>query len=106
VQTHAGKWRQRQSLVTIEPENVVLTALKKAEDSDGLIFRFYEWAGKNSEARISVPAGATAATLTNLMEQPESSSLHLTANGQVIAPIRAYEIETVRVDYPLHRESD
>lgn len=84
----------------------MLTALKKAEDSDGLILRFYEWAGESNEVRISVPAGATAATLTNLMERPEGSLLDVNASGQITAPIRAYEIETVRVDYPQHRNSD
>ena len=50
---------------------MVLTAMKKAEDYDGLIFRFYEWAGTTGEVQIKMPAGATSATLTNLMEQPE-----------------------------------
>ncbi len=105
VPAHDGKWPPRQSLVTIEPENVVLTAVKKAEDSDGLILRFYEWAGKRSEVRISVPVGATSATLTNLMEHPEGSPFPVTANGQFTVPIRPYEIQTVRVDYPHRRES-
>jgi alpha-mannosidase len=105
VPAHGGKWLPRQSLVTIEPENVVLTAVKKAEDSDALILRFYEWAGKASDVRIGVPAGATSAKLTNLLEQPEESSFPVTANGQFTLPIRPYEIQTVRVDYPQRRES-
>ena len=84
-------------------QNVVLTAMKKAEDSDALIFRFYEWAGKSGNIQFSVPPGATGATLTNLMEKPEGSALAITAN-QVTAPIHAFEILTVRVDYP-HSET-
>jgi alpha-mannosidase len=106
VQEHEGKWPPRQSLVTIEPENVVLTAVKKAEDSDALILRFYEWAGKSGEVRISVPAGATSATLANLMEQPEGSPLPVTASGQITAPIHPYEIQSVSVDYPQRHKSD
>ena len=105
VPAHDGKWLPRQSLVTIEPENVVLTAVKKAEDSNALILRFYEWAGKSSDVRIGVPAGATSAKLTNLVEQPEESSFPVTTNGQFTLPIRPYEIQTVRVDYPQRRES-
>ena len=41
----------------------------------GLIFRAYEWAGKSATAEFHVPAGATGATVTNLMEKPEGSSL-------------------------------
>jgi alpha-mannosidase len=105
VPAHDGKWPLRQSLVTIEPENVVLVAVKKAEDRDALILRFYEWAGKSSEVDISVPVGATSATLTNLMEQPEASPLPVTADGQFTVPIRPYEIQTVRVDYPQRQKS-
>ena len=49
---------------------MVLTAVKKAEDADGLIFRVYEWAGKNATVEFHVPPGATGATVTNLMEKP------------------------------------
>ena len=109
--SHAGagaRWKvaAAQSLITIEPENVVLTAVKKAEDSDGLILRFYEWAGKGGEVRVSVPAGATRATLTNLMEQPEGSPFAVTPNGQFTVPIRPHEIQSVRVDYPQRHASD
>jgi alpha-mannosidase len=78
---------------------VVLTAVKKAEDAKGLIFRVYEWAGKESTVEFHVPAGATGATVTNLMETPEGSALPV--NGDVVkAPIHPYEILTIRVDYP------
>ncbi|MGA7226142.1 MAG: glycoside hydrolase family 38 C-terminal domain-containing protein [Candidatus Acidiferrales bacterium] len=106
VQEHEGKWPPRQSLVTVGPENVVLTAVKKAEDSDALILRFYEWAGKSGEVRISVPARATSATLTNLMEQPEGSPLPVTASSQFTVSVHPYEIQSVRVDYPRRRESN
>jgi alpha-mannosidase len=46
-----------------------------------------------------VPPGATSATLTNLMETPEGSPLPV--EGDVVkVPIHAYEILTIRVDYP------
>jgi alpha-mannosidase len=77
---------------------VVLTAVKKAEDADGLIFRVYEWAGKDSTAEFHVPPGATSATVTNMQEKPEGSAL--TVSGDVVkAPLHPYEILTVRVDY-------
>jgi len=48
---------------------VILTAVKKAEDSNALILRFYEWAGKDGIVEVHLPKGATAATLANLMER-------------------------------------
>jgi alpha-mannosidase len=85
--------------VTISDPNVVLTAMKKAEDANALILRFYEWAGTTGNVQIGVPPGATSATLTNLMEQPAGSALPVTAN-RVTVPVHPYEIVTVRVDYP------
>jgi alpha-mannosidase len=96
---HPGSLPAEHSFASVSPENVVLTAVKKAEDADGLIFRVYEWAGKSATAEFHVPAGATGATVTNLMEQPEGSPLAV--EGDVVkVPIHPYEILTIRVDYP------
>jgi alpha-mannosidase len=96
---HAGSLPAEHSFASVTPENVVLTAVKKAEDANGLIFRVYEWAGKASTVEFHVPPGATGATVTNLMEQPEGDALPVT--GDVVkAPIKPFEILTVRVDYP------
>jgi alpha-mannosidase len=96
---HPGSLPAQHSFASVTPENVVLTAVKKAEDAKGLIFRVYEWAGKESIAEFHVPPGATGAAVTNLMETPEGSPLAVT--GDVVkAPIHPYEILTIRVDYP------
>ena len=47
--------------------------MKKAEDSNALIFHFYEWAGKGGSAALRVPPGATGAAETNLLEKPEGA---------------------------------
>ncbi|HET7103062.1 MAG TPA: glycoside hydrolase family 38 C-terminal domain-containing protein, partial [Terracidiphilus sp.] len=45
---HSGSLPADHSFASVTPGNVVLTAVKKAEDAKGLIFRVYEWAGKNA----------------------------------------------------------
>ncbi|MGA9070917.1 MAG: glycoside hydrolase family 38 C-terminal domain-containing protein, partial [Terracidiphilus sp.] len=100
---HPGSLPPSHSFASVSPENVVLTAVKKAEDDrngvGGLIFRVYEWAGKETTAEFHVPPGATGATVTNLMETPEGAPLSVT--GDVVkVPIHPYEILTIRVDYP------
>jgi len=99
VAAHGGSLAAEHAYVTVKPENVVLTALKKAEDSNGLIFRVYEWAGKSGNVEFHVPQGATGATVTNLMEKPEGTMLKVEGDT-VIAPIHPYEILTVQVNYP------
>jgi alpha-mannosidase len=96
---HPGSLPASHSFASVSPENVVLTAVKKAEDANGLIFRVYEWAGKETMAEFHVPPGATGATVTNLMETPEGAPLAVV--GDVVkTPIHPYEILTIRVDYP------
>ena len=101
---HPGTLPASHSFISVSPENVVLTAVKKAEDAKSLIFRVYEWEGKSSTVEFHVPPGASAATVTNMQEIPEGSPLTVTpgdADGSVVkAPITPYEILTIRVDYP------
>jgi len=101
VEPHIGEMAARHSFVSVEPDNVVMTAMKKAEDSNALIFHLYEWAGKNGDIEISVPPGAIGATETNLMEQPEGPALPVAGN-RVTVPVHPYEIVAVRVDYNPH----
>jgi alpha-mannosidase len=101
VERHTGEMAARHSFVSVEPENVVMTAMKKAEDSNALIFHLYEWAGKSGNIEISLPPGATGATETNLMEQAQGSPLSVTGD-KVTVPVHPYEIVAVRVDYSPH----
>ncbi len=99
VAPHEGALPLEHSYASVSPDNVVLTALKKAEDDNGLVFRAVEWAGKQGDVTFTVPAGATAATETNLMEKPVGSSLTVSGD-KVTAHINPYEILSIRVDYP------
>jgi alpha-mannosidase len=99
VFAHTGSLPSFSSWAAVENQNVTLTAVKKAEDADALIFRMVEWAGNASNVKLQVPAGATYAVETNLMEKPEGE--HLPVSGNVVTiPIKPYEILTVEVAYP------
>jgi alpha-mannosidase len=100
VEPHAGTLPQEHSFLCVNLNTVVMTAVKKAEDSDGLILRFYEWAGKTAAVTIHVPPGASSATLTNLMEKPEGAALPLVARREITSTVHPYEIQTIEVKYP------
>jgi alpha-mannosidase len=51
---HKGTLPRSLSFVEVEPENVVLTALKAAEDGDALVLRCYETAGRSTQATMAV----------------------------------------------------
>ena len=80
---------------------MILTAVKKAEDADALIFRMYESAGGSATVKLHVPPGATSATETNLMEKAEGTALPLDGDT-VTLQVKPYEIRTVEVAYPKH----
>ena len=96
---HEGALPPAHTFVDVKAENVVLTAVKKAEDDDALVFRFYEWAGKESDVKIQLPPGAKTAQDADLMERP-TADLPL-ANGVVTVHTKPYEIKTVKVQFAL-----
>jgi alpha-mannosidase len=98
VESHTGSMPAERSWISVENPNVTLTSVKKAEDSDALVFRLVEWAGKASEVKLHVPTGATSATETNLMEKPMGQALPMQGD-MVTVPITPYEILTVEAAY-------
>jgi len=100
AETHNGTLPAEHSFVNINEDHVVLTAVKKAEDASALVVRFYEWAGETGDVHLSVPKGAIAAQLTNLMEHPAGQPLSITGTDAITVPVHPYEIVSVRVDYP------
>ena len=101
VEAHSGTLPLEQSFMTVKNDNVVLTTVKKAEDANGLILHFYEWAGKNGNVQFTLPKGATSATLTDLMEKPEGSALHLEDAQRLTVPVQPYSIVSLRIDYSI-----
>ena len=103
VFAHTGTLPPTHSFASVENKNVTLTAIKKAEDADALVFRMYEWAGTPTDVKLHVPPGATYAVESNLMEKPEGPHLALAASADsatVTVPIRPFEILTVMIYYP------
>jgi alpha-mannosidase len=96
---HQGALPAEHAFVEVRAENVVLTAVKKAEDDDALIVRFYEWAGKETDVKIQLPPGAQSAQDADLMERP-IGALPLQA-GVVTVHTKPYEIKTVKVSFAL-----
>jgi alpha-mannosidase len=99
VESHEGTLPAMHSFVDIKQKNVILTAMKKPEDGNGLLLRFYEWAGKAGDVQLTVPPNATDATVTDLMEQPQGLALQLQGTNQITVPVHPYEIVSVRVNY-------
>lgn len=94
---HRGRLPARNSFLKVEPSNVIVTALKKAEESDDLILRFYECEGRGGTASISFGMPAKSVRETNLIEQPVKGLDIPVHSGRISVPIGKWEIKTLRI---------
>lgn len=92
---HPGTLPPVFSFLQVDPTTVVVTALKKAEEGDSLILRFYEYAGQRTTVTLRLPQTIRAAEEVNLMEQ--GSGTVRVAGNNVTVPTGPYEIKTVKL---------
>jgi len=71
VDAHSGKLPNSFSLFSIKPDELVVTAVKKAEDDNALVVRFYNISDSKVECDISACALRKAAVVNLLEEQIE-----------------------------------
>jgi alpha-mannosidase len=95
TERHSGTLPELHAFLEMKAENVVLTAAKKAEDDDAIIFRFYEWAGKEGDVELRPDSGVASAEETDLMERPLKALA--TQNGGVTVHTKPFEIKTARL---------
>jgi alpha-mannosidase len=92
---HQGSLPPEHSFLQPQAEDIIVTAVKKGEDDNALILRFYEWAGKESDIALQLPPGAESAAETDLMERAIASVR--VQNNVVSVHTKPYEIKTVKV---------
>jgi alpha-mannosidase len=83
------------SFLSISAPNVLISALKKAEDDDSVILRVYDIEGKDSEARLNLFVPVKAAETVNIIEE-EGTALKPAKDGLSLK-IGHRAIETFRL---------
>ena len=92
---HAGQAPPSASFLSLDARNVIVEAVKKAEDGDDLIVRLYEAAGRGERTALRFGVGVAAVWEANLMEEA-SAPLEL-AEGRVELSFGPFEIKTLKV---------
>ena len=95
--SHAARLPKEHSFLTIEPSNVIVTALKQAEDSDDLILRFYECEGTPGTATISFATRVSEVREADLMERPLKNRTIPVKGGRIKVPFGKWEIKTLEI---------
>lgn len=90
------------NLVSVEPDNVILTSIKKAEDDNNLVIRMYETEGNPANVRISLNpeifGKIKKVTEVDLLEKPVSGSAKVIDDHSFSIGVPAYGISSVKVD--------
>ncbi|OGS23337.1 MAG: hypothetical protein A2252_09440 [Elusimicrobia bacterium RIFOXYA2_FULL_39_19] len=92
---HKGTLPQQQSFISIAKENVILEVMKKAEDDNSIILRFYEASGSATETEITFGMEVKNAVVTDLLEN-QLQKLTLTGNKLKLS-FHPFEIKTIKL---------
>lgn len=93
---HGGSLARSASFVNAAPREFVISAIKKAEDSDGLIVRGYNLANETIEVNIVLWKNFSRATRVNLNEE-EIAPVDLQNGREIKIKVRAKEIATIKL---------
>jgi len=85
------------SFLQLSPDNLVLSALKKAEDSEGVILRFYETKGEPTSGEVRLFRRIKRLTRVDLLEQEEAE---LAADRDIIRlEVKPFEIVSLKLEF-------
>jgi alpha-mannosidase len=98
---HGGDLPAESSSLEVLSPNVMLSGLKRAEDSDAVIVRLYEFSGVATRAEVRIaptlaPAGASAVE-TDVLEQPLAENTATFTGDLLTVAIPANGMATVRL---------
>ena len=78
---HGGTLPQTYSALSVDKENVIVSAIKAAEDGDGIILRIPEIGGEETEATVCLPPLNVKFTMT--WHPQEIKTVRISENGAV-----------------------
>lgn len=95
VGVQKGEWPQAFSLLSVDADNIVVETVKKAEDSEDWIIRFYEAHNKRTTATLRFGVPIAQVTECDLMERDMAA---IACDGQTCSiETKPYEIKTLKV---------
>jgi alpha-mannosidase len=98
---HRGELPKEKDFVSVNPSNVLLSGIKKAEDGDELVLRLYETDGEAVEAQVrmdpSLVRPGSAAVETDILERPIPKSTAKMEGDTLKVSVPAFGIVTVRI---------
>lgn len=88
---------ENKPFISVSEDNIIVEAVKKAEDSEDLIIRLYECHGISSTVKISFGFEIEGIELVNLMEEILDSSFF--DKNKHLLSFKPFEIHTLKVSF-------
>ena len=85
------------AFLSVSAPNVIVDAVKMAQDGDGVILRMYEAEGRRGDVTVILPETVTSVAENNLMEEPAETRLTHEGNAFTFA-IKPFEVRTFRIE--------
>ncbi|MBI3787122.1 MAG: alpha-mannosidase, partial [Ignavibacteriales bacterium] len=92
---HKGKLPEAKSFVELSPSNLVLTTIKKAEDSNAWVVQWYDAEGKDTEGTLTFPQAPKKIVTSNFLEA-DGTPIEVTKNSAKIRT-KKNSVVTVKV---------
>ncbi len=92
---YQGEMPGELSFLKLNPDNLILSALKKAEDSDEVILRFFETRGEETLAEIELFRTIKRAAVVNLLEREEGELVP--NHNKLTLKVKPFEIVTLKL---------
>ena len=87
----------RLSFVELKPENLILVALKKAEDTNEVVLRFFETKGEKTSGKVSLFKEPVSAKIVNLLEEGEEEIE--CRGGEIRIEVKPFEIVSLKLKF-------
>lgn len=94
---HPGELPPTSSMISLEPEELVISAIKKAENEDELVVRFYNVSDKEVTGKLSASQQIETAVTTNLLEEPLEKVQ--VSDGAVALSVKQHQIVTLKLRF-------
>ena len=93
------RYRMKRSFLKAEPDNIIISALKKAEDGKSIIIRLYEASGKKTEATITLFKKIKDVKSVNFLEEEkkEFDKKVILDENNIKVDVKPFEIITLKI---------
>ncbi len=97
VQPRAGHLPPEYSFISVSMPNVIISAMKKSEESDAIIFRFYESHGQATEVEFNFAFTLKSVVETDMLERELENGQISHLQNSFITNLTPFEIKTFKI---------